>query len=290
VSSQWDSLAHWQHQESALAYNGIKITKEGLSAASTDENQMPTLDHWHAGGGLVARGVLIDVKAWYEAKALAEGKTGDEAVFHPFEEHRITAAEIETIAKDQGVQFHVGDVLIIRTGMTECLENPQPADLAKLQNFQLAGMDGTLESVKWLWNKHFTAVAGDSIAFEALMPIKDDGSVGVPDDLGKSPMLELWMSLAKLILFHSPAPMAAFDVRHEYWGTMGSESFVSTLQDGQQVYFLTHICTSSYPRSGGVPSKRACHLLRHTQLHISICAFYIASTSFIAKPAQSSRL
>jgi hypothetical protein len=154
--------------------------------ASTDENPLPTLDHWHAAGGLVARGVLVDVKAWYEARAKAEGKTGDEAVFHPFEEHRITVAEIETIAKDQGVEFRPGDVLIMRTGMTEYLENPQPADMAKMQNYQLAGMDGTLESAKWLWNKHFAAVAGDAIAFEALMPIKDDGSVGTPDDLCKA--------------------------------------------------------------------------------------------------------
>lgn len=179
-------MVHWQHQESGLAYNGIEVTKDGLSAASTDENQMPTLDHWHARGGLVARGVLIDVKAWYEAKARANGKIGDDAIFHPFEEHRITAAQIETIAKDQGVDFRHGDVLIMRTGLTEYLENPQPADLAKAQNFQLAGMDGTLDSAKWLWNKHFAAVAGDAIAFEALMPIKEDGSVGVPDDLGKS--------------------------------------------------------------------------------------------------------
>lgn len=89
VSSQWDSLVHWQHQKTELSYNGIKATQDALSAATTEENQMPTLDHWHASGGLVARGVLIDIKAWYEAKAAEEGKTGDEAVFHPFEEHRM---------------------------------------------------------------------------------------------------------------------------------------------------------------------------------------------------------
>ncbi|KAF2678097.1 hypothetical protein K458DRAFT_409082 [Lentithecium fluviatile CBS 122367] len=177
ASSQWDSLVHWQHQKSGLAYNGIEVTQEGLSAASTDANQMPTLDHWHAAGGLVARGVLIDVKAWYEAKAAAEGKTGDEAVFHPLDEHRITAEQIETIAKDEGVEFRPGDVLIIRTGMTEVLENPQPADVAKFPNRRLAGMHGTIESAKWLWNRHFAAVAGDAIAFEALMPIREDGSI-----------------------------------------------------------------------------------------------------------------
>jgi hypothetical protein len=184
-SSQWDSLVHWQHQPSGLAYNGITVTAEALAAPTTAENKMPTLDHWHASGGLVARGVLIDVKAWYEAQAAASGKTGDDAIFHPFEEHRITVEEIEKIAKDQGVEFRTGDVLIMRTGMTEVLEAPQPADFAKMQNMQFAGMHGTVESAKWLWNKHFAAVAGDAIAFEALMPIKEDGEVGTTEDLGR---------------------------------------------------------------------------------------------------------
>ncbi|KAJ4298137.1 hypothetical protein N0V90_006036 [Kalmusia sp. IMI 367209] len=184
VSSQWDSLVHWQHQEAKLAYNGIQVTQQALSVESTEANEMPTLDHWHAAGGLVARGVLIDVKNWFDAKAAAEGKTGDEAVFHPFEEHRITVADIEAVAKDQGIEFRSGDVLIIRTGMTEVLEAPQPADFAMMQNVQLAGVHGSLETVKWLWNKHFAAVAGDSVAFEALMPMKEDGSVGAPEDLG----------------------------------------------------------------------------------------------------------
>ncbi|KAK7181121.1 hypothetical protein DPSP01_003528 [Paraphaeosphaeria sporulosa] len=189
VSSQWDSLVHWQHQETKLSYNGIKATQEGLAATTTDENKMPTLDHWHTSGGLVARGILIDIKAWYEAKAARDGKAGDEAVFHPFEEHRITVSDIETCAKDQNVTFRAGDVLIIRTGMTEILSSPQPADLAKMQNPQLAGVHGCIESAKWIWNQHFSAVAGDSIAFEALMPIKEDGSVGTPEDLVLHPWL-----------------------------------------------------------------------------------------------------
>ncbi|KAF2740338.1 hypothetical protein EJ04DRAFT_540048 [Polyplosphaeria fusca] len=189
ASSQWDSLVHWQEQESKLAYNGIEVTHEGLSASSTSENKMPTLDHWHASGGLVARGVLIDYKAWYEAKAAAEGKTGEDAVCHPFAGHRITVEQIETVARDQGVEFRTGDVLIIRTGMIEVFEAPQPSDLAKLQTPQLSGMHGNLESAKWLWNKHFAAVASDSVAFEALMPMREDGTVVGPEELVLHPWL-----------------------------------------------------------------------------------------------------
>ncbi|KAI0153899.1 putative cyclase-domain-containing protein [Pestalotiopsis sp. NC0098] len=189
TSSQWDSLVHWQHQDSELAYNGIKVTHEGLSASTTSANAMPTLDHWHKRGGLVARGVLIDVKAWHEAKAKAEGKTGAEAVFHPLDGHRITAAEMEAVARDQGVEFRRGDVLIVRTGQTEVFEDPQPDDLAKLTNFQMAGVHGNLETVKWLWNKHFSAVASDNSAFEALMPVNEDGSPAAMNELVLHPWL-----------------------------------------------------------------------------------------------------
>ncbi|KAJ8119867.1 hypothetical protein ONZ43_g3275 [Nemania bipapillata] len=139
LSSQWDSLVHWQHQPSGLAYNGIEVTKEGLAATNTEANTTPTLDHWHAAGGLVARGVLIDFKEWAEKKARAEGKTGEDATVHPLDGHRITVEEIEAIAKDQGVEFRFGDVLIIRTGLTQYLQAPTPEVFAKLQGRKISG-------------------------------------------------------------------------------------------------------------------------------------------------------
>ncbi|KAF3055799.1 hypothetical protein GL218_06886 [Daldinia childiae] len=189
LSSQWDSLVHWHHQPSGLAYNGITVNKEALAVSNTVANTTPTLDHWHAAGGLVTRGVLIDFKEWAEKRAKAEGKTGEQAVFHPLDGHRITIEEIEAVAKDQGVEFRQGDVLIIRTGLTEILQAPRPEDFAKLQNGTISGVHGVLETAKWLWNKHFAAVAGDSWGFEALMPLKEDGTVGSPMDLFLHPWL-----------------------------------------------------------------------------------------------------
>ncbi|KAH8647148.1 hypothetical protein BX600DRAFT_389853 [Xylariales sp. PMI_506] len=188
-SSQWDSLVHWQHQETGLAYNGIEVTHEALNVPSTSANSMPTLDHWHKVGGLVARGVLIDYKTWYESRAAAEGKTGEDAICHPLAGHRITVADIEAVARDQGVEFRPGDVLIIATGFTEVLGAPKPEDFAKLQNGQISGMHGSVESAKWLWNKHFAAVAGDSIAFEAVPPQNEDGT---PADISQL-VLHPWL-------------------------------------------------------------------------------------------------
>lgn len=146
---------------------------------------MPTLDHWHGKGGLVARGVFIDFKAWYERKAAAQGKTGAEAVCHPIGGHRITVEDIEAVAKDQNVEFRVGDVLIIRTGMTEVFEAPTPEDFGKMQTMQFSGVHGTVATAKWLWNRHFAAVASDSIAFEALPPLDENGEPAAVEGLGE---------------------------------------------------------------------------------------------------------
>ncbi|KAF1850854.1 uncharacterized protein K460DRAFT_412493 [Cucurbitaria berberidis CBS 394.84] len=188
-TSQWDSLVHWQDPKTKLAYNGIQVTKEALSVSSTEKNLMPTLDHWHSVGGLVARGVLIDYKAWYESRATTEGKSGDDAMCQPFDGYRITVGDIEAIAKHQNVEFKPGDVLIIRTGTTETLEAPTPADFAKMAQVQIIGVDGTKETARWLWDRHFAAVAGDSWAFEALPPLNDKREAVALEDLVLHPWL-----------------------------------------------------------------------------------------------------
>lgn len=176
-SSQWDSLVHFQHMPSGLAYNGLQVTEEGITASQTTaENELPTIDHWHTRGGLVGRGVLIDFKGYMDA----QGKP-----FNPFDGYRITIEDVEAVAKHQGVEFRHGDILIIRTGATEVMESPAPEDYSKMQQAKLSGLHGTVDTARWVWNKHFSAVAGDSAAFEAYPPLKSDGTEGSMTDLGE---------------------------------------------------------------------------------------------------------
>lgn len=184
VSSQWDSLCHMQHQASGLSYNGASATAERLMQSSSSSSgvdapdRLPTIDRWHVRGGLVGRGVLVDFKGWMEE---ALGKA-----YHPLDGHRITVAEVEAVARHQGVEFRPGDVLLVRTGMTEVLERDlTPEELAKLMEVRFAGLHGCEETARWVWNKRFSAVAGDSAAFEALPPLRPDGSEGGTADLGE---------------------------------------------------------------------------------------------------------
>ncbi|KAJ9655152.1 hypothetical protein H2198_005927 [Neophaeococcomyces mojaviensis] len=177
-SSQWDSLVHYAHQPTGKAYNGCQTTKEELEQpfGKMDLNQgLPTLNHWHQRGGLVARGVLIDYRAWAEHKGVK---------YDCFSDHRIKTSELEEVAKWEGVEFRQGDILIVRTGFTEELGSMNAEQQAKaLGTHKTVGVEGTAESAKWHWNHHFASVAGDAIAYEALPPLKEDGNVAGIDEL-----------------------------------------------------------------------------------------------------------
>ena len=165
-SSQWDSLAHFHHQPSASGYNGTKTNVDELTQTYGNEDhdqKLPTLNHWHARGGLVARGVFIDFKQWAD-------ETGRK--FNPFDADQISVADIEAVAKKQGVEFRPGDVIIIRSGFTEGLTGISSEEQEKLLgSHRVCGVTGTEDTARWFWNKRFAAVAGDMIAFEHIPPI-----------------------------------------------------------------------------------------------------------------------
>jgi len=168
-SSQWDSLCHYHHQPTSAAYNGFKTNAEKLTQSFGEEDKeqlIPTLNHWHSRGGVVARGVLIDYKAYADKKNIK---------YSAFESHRITTEDIEAVAKEQGVSFRQGDVFIIRSGFTEALTGMSSKEQDKaLGTHRTCGVQGNKATAKWFWDHHFAAVAGDAIAFEALPPILED--------------------------------------------------------------------------------------------------------------------
>jgi hypothetical protein len=167
-SSQWDSLVHFAHQPTGLSYNGVKPSVAALKqdfGAWDHEKTLPTLNHWHERGGLVARGVLLDYVAYAEAKGIK---------YSPFENHPIDVATLEDIKKHQGLEFKHGDVLIVHSGFTDALGGASAEEQEKmLGTHSSVGVEGTEASARWIWNNHFSAVAGDAIAFENLPPQRD---------------------------------------------------------------------------------------------------------------------
>jgi len=178
-SSQWDSLVHFAHQATGFNYNGVLPKTQDLVQpfGSHDiDKAIPTLNHWHDRGGLVGRGVLLDYRAYAEAKGIK---------YDCFDSHAISVQDLEAIAKHQGTTFKFGDVLIVRSGYTEDLGAASGDQQDKLLGTGKAiGIEGTVEAAKWFWNHHFAAVAGDAIAFEAMPPRHQDGTYGTSAELG----------------------------------------------------------------------------------------------------------
>jgi len=96
--------------------------------------------------GIVGRGVLLDYYAW----AKAEGKSYD-----PLTSHAISVEELKLVAKYQGVEFQVGDILLVRSGYTARyheLEKSDPKRLleAGVKSPTLAGVEQSEEMKIWL--------------------------------------------------------------------------------------------------------------------------------------------
>ncbi|KAL2837373.1 hypothetical protein BJX68DRAFT_280214 [Aspergillus pseudodeflectus] len=173
-SSQWDSLVHVAHQATGLGYNGYQPSTEDLmrageSKSAAEDGGFPTLDHWHRRGGLVGRGVLLDYRAYAQAKGIT---------YSCFDAHAISVQDLEAVAEFQGTMFKHGDILIVRTGFTEDLADADPDEQQRLLGTNKAvGVAGNKATARWVWDHHFAAVAGDAIAFEVMPPtIEDDGN------------------------------------------------------------------------------------------------------------------
>ena len=169
ASSQWDSLVHFAHQSSGLGYNGCRATRDSLMqpfGKHDEAKALPTLNHWHERGGLVGRGVLLDYRAYAAAHGIE---------YSCFDNHPITVEDLDAVAKFQKTHLKHGDILLIRTGYTEDIDITNEAQQAEvLGTHKMVGVVASQDSARWFWDHHFSAVAGDSPAFEVFPPLAAD--------------------------------------------------------------------------------------------------------------------
>jgi hypothetical protein len=117
---------------------------------------------WVENGGIVGRGVLLDYLSWAESEDIKISQ---------LEKIEIPISDLEKVAASQGVEFKPNDILFIRTGYVQALAS-LPLDEAKFYATNLPnaaiGVKACEETLRWLWEKEFAAVAGDQPAFEAV--------------------------------------------------------------------------------------------------------------------------
>jgi kynurenine formamidase len=115
--------------------------------------------------------VLLDYRTWATSQGIH---------YSPFETHRISVAQLEAVAADQGVEFLPGDILIIRSGWTEyyrSLDTDQQSSLGGRGLRTYVGIEQSEEMLRWHWDHAFAAVAGDTNAYEAWPPKPVDGKM-----------------------------------------------------------------------------------------------------------------
>ncbi len=117
--------------------------------------------------GFAGRGVLLDWCKWAEQKAIP---------FDPLKTHKIPLEQLKQVAKDQNVDFKLGDILIIRSGYIRQLSSMNVAAQTAYTTtspMTAIGVEQSVQMMGFIWENHFSLVAGDTAAFEAWPTDKD---------------------------------------------------------------------------------------------------------------------
>lgn len=127
------------------------------------------MQHW-AKEGIAGRGVLIDYVSWAEENGVK---------YSTLANHEIKLENILEIAKECGITFQKGDILLVRTGFTTEWDTTMTLEAKKSYaenpaKMQHAGVEATDDVLRWIWNAGIAAVAGDSVAWEVFPPSKPE--------------------------------------------------------------------------------------------------------------------
>lgn len=120
-----------------------------------------TQTDWTKRGGIVGRGILLD----YVAYAARNNTT-----YSPMSSHAITVTDLEAIARDANLTFLPGDILMLRTGWTKWYDAATPSQRYEsvTNAYEWCGVQGSEETMAWIWNKHFSACVSDNNGFEVV--------------------------------------------------------------------------------------------------------------------------
>jgi len=152
ASSQWDGFRHIGAGADGF-YGGWR------GSPQADPGPLG-IQHW-AGVGVIGRGVLIDL--------VAHGG------HDPFTHVAFGVADLEAALRSQGTALRFGDILCIRTGWTEkyqTLDEPARLELAERLadpfHYDCAGLAGSEEISRFLWDSGVAAVTADNPAVETV--------------------------------------------------------------------------------------------------------------------------
>jgi hypothetical protein len=161
-SSQWDGLRHFSAPFPTAKDPRQRLFYGGMTSADiTDRrNTRIGMQYW-AKKGICGRGVLLDYGQYAKRHSIS---------YKALSDHSIPLSVLLEVAKEQRVTFRRGDILFVRIGLVQQWDNVMSSEekLAYVQSAdpQHAGVEGTEEMLRWIWDEGFAAVAGDAVSFE----------------------------------------------------------------------------------------------------------------------------
>lgn len=149
-SSQWDSLRHFS------------AGRHGFYGGVTDWESEAAVElgiHRWLEVGVVVRGVLVDLPAYWTAAGMS---------VDPFEEHAVTVEELCSAVSRCDIRFQQGDLLLLRTGWLERFRSAGGVP-PEVRAMPLGvGLHAGAEMARFLWDSGLFAVAVDNPAVEVL--------------------------------------------------------------------------------------------------------------------------
>jgi kynurenine formamidase len=250
--SQWDGLRHVVHREAGACYNGV-------CEDQVQETPLLGIDKWHDRGGIVGRGVLIDYVEYASRHHIS---------YSPTEYHAISHDELEEAAREQGTIFRQGDILIVRSGLikwyNECPDSKARDDFFANPHKQSVGVAPTDEAVEWIWNKHFSAVAGDALAWEPVPYPQDrpcEYHVYCHPTLTRNIVSTGNVQKKLKIPTTSISSASSCSMGDSNWRAMGSGEVGGHMCSPEKIFFLPDECAAECTRRCRLASKCRSYIL-----------------------------
>ncbi|KAL1850315.1 hypothetical protein Plec18170_007010 [Paecilomyces lecythidis] len=219
-SSQWDGLRHFAAPFPTHENPSRRMFYGGVSAAEIMDRGSTRLglQHW-AKEGICGRGVLLD----YVEYAARHG-----IKYSTFSDHSISLEVLKNIAREQQTEFRFGDILFIRMGVTREWDTQMTLDdkvaYGRTNEPQHAGVQGTKEMLRWIWDTGFAAVASDAISFEVYPPkesyLRVDGNSSIKGVFMHEVLLAGWgLPIGELFDLEGLARICQLEKRWEFFVT-----------------------------------------------------------------------
>jgi hypothetical protein len=107
--------------------------------------------------------VLLDYYTWAQTQNIP---------VEPLNNQTITVSSLAAVAEFQKSTFKPGDILFVRTGYLAALSTLAPeaetAYASEALSMKAIGLEPSEETLRWIWENGFSAVAGDQPGFEVL--------------------------------------------------------------------------------------------------------------------------